>query len=567
VCGYFFSTNFCFEKQKFQETMDNLDHLSDEELRHRLLQYGFPNLPVTETTRKTLIKKLRNQLENEKSKLKRQTTYATRYSSGEESDDTDGRRSSNHRTTIKVSMPPPPVNRSKRNTVAAPRMTYVTAVHKDTATNSTDKYPIQPRSSVYVSPVLVNESDEEADGGRATSSTTGPTSFERYTPNYKTLRLLPTIGGTTAPLNYSSSYLRNRYTSNRRDDEASVNGSSSGDDSPVVSDLTKRLLKFRGEAVKDSANQRNNKFLTSRRYTTPTSPLSSTGNGPIDENDIVCHAEPSPDPPTVPLNVALTNLINKLDEYYGVRQTFVPCLLVTALILFFVFVGFMYMTISPDIVSTLNEVDTTYKLCTADQSQPTASLGFGEQPTIDCIEKSDLQPALDALKSLMAELQRRVEHNKCVDRDFPYIMTTKEIIHHYIEANPDLHVMQTMRNIHNIEYLVEKNPQWRIRNVDGTGNEIGMREIIEMRPAEVNALAILNPRLPFTCLLYKKLQTFFLIVGGIALLSICGYLLNLFVKFIVYVKQSRREQINSLVNAITSTVMEQVSGILNILWL
>jgi inner nuclear membrane protein Man1 len=251
-------------------------------------------------------------------------------------------------------------------------------------------------------------------------------------------------------------------------------------------------------------------------------------------------------------------LINKLDEYYGVKQTFVPFLLVSALILFFVFVGFMYMTISPDIVSTLNEVDTIYKFCNGQQSDHQSIIGFGDQPGIDCIEKNELQPALDALKSLTTELQRRVEHNKCVDSDFPFIMTSKEIIHHYIEMEPNLHIMQTMKNIHNIEYLVEQNPQWRIRNVDSDGNVITMKEIIEMRPAEANALAILSPRLPFTCSLYKKLQTFFMVVGGIGMLAILAYLVNLLVKYLVFLKQSRREQITNLINDITSAVMEQV---------
>lgn len=64
--------------------MDNLDQLSDDELRRRLLQFGFPNLPVTSTTRKILIKKLRNYMDTERSKLRRETTHATRYSSDED---------------------------------------------------------------------------------------------------------------------------------------------------------------------------------------------------------------------------------------------------------------------------------------------------------------------------------------------------------------------------------------------------------------------------------------------------------------------------------------------------
>lgn len=69
--------------------MDELNLLNNEELKYRLTQFGFANLPVTSTTRKVLIKKLRNHMDNEKSKLKRETSYATRYSSDEDQSDVD----------------------------------------------------------------------------------------------------------------------------------------------------------------------------------------------------------------------------------------------------------------------------------------------------------------------------------------------------------------------------------------------------------------------------------------------------------------------------------------------
>lgn len=64
--------------------MEDLNSLSNEELKYRLTQYGFPNMPVTITTRKVLIKKLKNHMDSEKTKLKRETSYATRYSSDED---------------------------------------------------------------------------------------------------------------------------------------------------------------------------------------------------------------------------------------------------------------------------------------------------------------------------------------------------------------------------------------------------------------------------------------------------------------------------------------------------
>ena len=147
--------------------MENLDLLTDEELRLRLVQYGFPNLPVTQTTRKVLIKKLRTYLENEKSKLRRETNYATRYSSGEESDnDVRGKLKAGRKpqgrssvpvmpqsnVTYKPSMPPPLPRAKDRSTISI----------SNTNVNKTPSSQTRS-SSVYVSPVIINDSEDETD--------------------------------------------------------------------------------------------------------------------------------------------------------------------------------------------------------------------------------------------------------------------------------------------------------------------------------------------------------------------------------------------------------------------
>ena len=64
--------------------MDNYDLMSNDEIRLRLLEYGFPNLPVTQTTRKVLVKKLINASEGAKGKNRRETIAVTKFSSDEE---------------------------------------------------------------------------------------------------------------------------------------------------------------------------------------------------------------------------------------------------------------------------------------------------------------------------------------------------------------------------------------------------------------------------------------------------------------------------------------------------
>lgn len=45
--------------------MVNVDKLSDAELRTKLIEFGFPVLPITGTTRKVMAKKLKMLMENE----------------------------------------------------------------------------------------------------------------------------------------------------------------------------------------------------------------------------------------------------------------------------------------------------------------------------------------------------------------------------------------------------------------------------------------------------------------------------------------------------------------------
>lgn len=68
--------------------MDQLELLSNDELRLRLLEYGFPNLPVTQTTRKVLMKKLRNAVDGQKTKTRRETIAVAKFSSDEDVSDT-----------------------------------------------------------------------------------------------------------------------------------------------------------------------------------------------------------------------------------------------------------------------------------------------------------------------------------------------------------------------------------------------------------------------------------------------------------------------------------------------
>lgn len=86
--------------------MEDLDNLSDDQLRIRILQYGLPNLPVTDTTRKVLLKKLKVVMGNETAKTRRETVAVSKFSSDEEPEKDDakarGAKASSRRATVAV---------------------------------------------------------------------------------------------------------------------------------------------------------------------------------------------------------------------------------------------------------------------------------------------------------------------------------------------------------------------------------------------------------------------------------------------------------------------------------
>lgn len=56
-------------------SMENFEDLTDIELHHKLLEYDFPNVPITETSRGFLVKKLKNHIKNLKSRKVSKRTY------------------------------------------------------------------------------------------------------------------------------------------------------------------------------------------------------------------------------------------------------------------------------------------------------------------------------------------------------------------------------------------------------------------------------------------------------------------------------------------------------------
>lgn len=501
--------------------MDNLELLSDDDLRIRLLQYGFENLPITQTTRKTLIKKLRNHLNSTNSHLRKTASLATRYSSGEDSDTVDkvdpikgrrGRMTTSAGIVNIKNMPPPSLgNRSfpanLNNSISSQSLPNA---RSSVSSNGNKK------GSVYVSPVIINDSEDDNIDWSFKKS--------RNSKNYNR----------SSDLNFTGD-----------NSQRTINGSNGyghDDDFNSTSEYTKRLLQLReGTIQKPVNNNLRKRNPTKLEY--------------LSENDIVFHAEPSLEPASIPLKAAIKSFINRLDTAYGFKQTFVPMLLVSSVIVFFVLIIFMYITISPNIMNILDPSTTLYNACHGDHEM---------DGSYSCIDETNLEASLDLLKILAPELQTRAIAKLCGDTNTPSpVMCVKDIKlflsnnqAYNDEQNHQSHRFDLIRTVHNIEYLIDKNKQWGIQNCNAQGDFLTMDKVMEFRVHQEDCLVISKPKLPITCTIQNKINTFFFIIGSLAIITAIVFIVKKVYQFMLYVKEKRRAQVDDLIREICNMLVE-----------
>lgn len=164
--------------------MEEIDQLSDDQLRRRLAQYGFANLPVTDTTRKVLVKKLKNAIGSETSKNRRETVAVSKFSSDEEPEKEElkrGVKTPSRRATVAVTEKMS-VKKANGATLSNGRAETPTKVPSRRASRATPakQEPVVVAATVAAAVVaLVEDSDEDVIEvpvkRRSTSRTVTPT--------------------------------------------------------------------------------------------------------------------------------------------------------------------------------------------------------------------------------------------------------------------------------------------------------------------------------------------------------------------------------------------------------
>lgn len=253
------------------------------------------------------------------------------------------------------------------------------------------------------------------------------------------------------------------------------------------------------------------------------------------------------------------DFFNRQYERYSVKQSFVPCVLLSALFVFFTSVIIAYLTMNPDLSLALDAKAATFKLC-----PDTETMQVNGEPhfksTVNCIEKDELSAAFNVLKLLIPQLQQRIEHSRCHDGTAPFAMSALEAVKFLIEQQEQTPI-DLRRALHNAEYLISVNPQWRVGHfVDGSGqpaSSISMAGVVKHRSAQSNYYAIVKPRLPISCFLYNKLQAVFAIIGWLVIIAVVAGVILFGIRFIRGHLQSRRERVTNMVEEIKNVLMEK----------
>lgn len=214
---------------------------------------------------------------------------------------------------------------------------------------------------------------------------------------------------------------------------------------------------------------------------------------------------------------------------------------------------------NPDLSLALDAQAATLKVCPTDVNVPMNE--FQYQPTVNCIVREQMDSAFSLLKLLIPELQKRIVHNRCVDSSAAFAMSATDVMQYVFENSGEQQFHDIKNALHNAEYLIALNPQWRVGHfIDGSGqpsSTISLANLVRVRSTQSNYFAIVNPHLPVSCFLYNKLQAVFVIIGWMAIVGLVLFAVLYCARYIRDHLQSRRQRVNNMYEDIKNILMEK----------
>lgn len=336
--------------------MSELENLSNDELRIELLKYGFANMPVTTTTRKVLIKKLKIAKETQKSKTRRETVAVMKASDDEEPVELargKKEKTPNRRATMAVvekskkvaattitqnGTDSPPKSQSRRSSRATPAKEKQIISLQDQSDDDVIEViePISTRRSKSKTPTLAKSETvrtsyirtvpivREEDPSTEEEDRSYEVEFQEPQPVLQTRRTTTTLSysnkqpltrntiGKTLSTSYNPSYLK---LDNENDDEEEDDDI----EAPYLSQFAKRLSTLRAEPLDDGMKKYQKETYTqpSTSYSTNYRYSSSQYSKPMVSS-----------PKDSGFSGVLARKFDQMDRKYSIRKSIYICLIV-----------------------------------------------------------------------------------------------------------------------------------------------------------------------------------------------------------------------------------------------
>ncbi|XP_028041854.1 inner nuclear membrane protein Man1-like [Bombyx mandarina] len=569
---------------------DQVESMSDAELRTKLAEHGFPVMPITASTRKLLVKKLKMVLDNKgrplasDNKAENRRSLA-RYSSGEESDldnvnkikDKRGRRA-----TTGGSMLPPSVSKTRRTpskkssparrdsdkgsesedeksvirheeveTITKRQVTrtfvgndqddYETGSDSDVDVDKKTSTPFRSnsRSSDYISSTLptndASTSPKSPLFSRPSLPSTNYTSPMSSSDHLNSIRsrlgLTSTLGDRPSIGNYTSRFSSSTYkpvTSTYQPSTSTVDEV----ESPYLSNFTRRLSSLKAEPPKQSP------FLD--RDTT-------NGSTMIPRRSYIT-------------GMARSDIVDykMVNEKKFLKNNLVSLALVGLVALFFFCLFFMYMVKKNDITSVVDDQNSVIPICHLNIP--------GNRPGINCVPKEQVSYAKDLLKVIHPELTTRIASYKCGQPGAMPYLTEREILDIARSKADSTDVSQCRTDLNNLQVLLINNPRWglnvvQLKNLytkDADFSPISNTDlIVQQRTKGSVAITLTDPSTPLTCLLVNTIYSAgstIIIVAFITLLAVAA---QAFYKFYLNYRKRKNDEIYSLVGQIIDVISQE----------
>uniref|UniRef100_A0A1E1WLP0 LEM domain-containing protein n=1 Tax=Pectinophora gossypiella TaxID=13191 RepID=A0A1E1WLP0_PECGO len=565
---------------------DQVDSMSDAELRTKLAEHGFPVMPITASTRKLLVKKLKLVLDNKSkprnsvdSKAENRRSLA-RYSSGEESDlDTNNAKEKrNRRATTGGAMLPPASSKTRRTPLKKDSPAKRDS-DKGSESEEETKSPVRTHEEVetvttrrVTRTYAANDqddyetgSDSDVDADKKSSppprsisrssdyiSSTLPATDASTSPPRSSIFSRPSLGTTSYPSSISSSDHLNSIRSR-------LGLTSTLGDRPSVSNYTSKFAASTYQPSTSTVDEIESPYLsnfTRRLSALKADPKPATY---LDRSDTNNGSTGLPRRSYIS-GVSRSDVVDykTANDRKFLKNNVVSLALVGLVILFFFCLFFMYIVKKNDITSVVDDQNSLIPICQLNIP--------GNRPGINCVPKEQVTYAKDLLKVIHPELTSRAAAFKCGKPGIVPYLTEREIIDIASARADTVDVSQCRTDLNNLEVLLVNNPRWGLsvvelkslysKDVDFaplTSTDV----VVQKRNKGSVAITLSDPSTPFTCLIINTLYSAGSTAVVIGLLSVLILAAQRFYAYYVDYKKKKSEEIYSMVEQIIDVISQE----------